>query len=95
MPSFSPHLTLQFVKTLDSWLFHITKICSSKYNIEKSQDKITFQYIKFLIVQKIHTTIWTWKSLHKFILLSYTIKKNSIQITTKFIVLWKRNQTAK
>jgi hypothetical protein len=74
------------MKTPDSWLFHITQICISEYNAEKSRDKIRIQYITFFILQKIHTTIWTWKSLQKFVL-SF-IEKNSIQITAKFHVLW-------
>jgi hypothetical protein len=32
---------LQFIKTPNSRLFHITKIYISKYNVEKSKDKIT------------------------------------------------------
>jgi hypothetical protein len=29
------HLTLQIIKTLNSWLSHIIKICISEYNVEK------------------------------------------------------------
>ncbi len=32
----STHLTLPFIKTHDSWLFHITKIYTSKYIVKNS-----------------------------------------------------------
>jgi hypothetical protein len=68
-------LTLKFIKTPNSWLFHITKICNLEYNVEKSQNKITIQYITFLIFQKIYTTIWTLKSLQKSALLNFIVKQ--------------------
>ena len=87
------HITLPFIKTLDSWLFHITKIYTSEYNAKKSKDKITIHYITFLILQKIHTTIWIWKSLQKFVFLYFI--ENSTKITTTFHVLLKWNQNSK
>jgi hypothetical protein len=43
-------MTVQFIKTLDSWLFRITKIYILEYNVEKSRDKITIHFITFLIL---------------------------------------------
>ncbi len=71
---------MQFIKTPYSWLFHITRIRSSEYNVKKSPEKIKSEYITILILQKIHTTIWTWKSLQKSILLSFTIKKTPFEL---------------
>jgi len=53
-----------------------------KYNVEKSRDKITIHYITFLILQKIHTTMWIWKSLQKSILLYFT-KKTPLKLQQK------------
>jgi hypothetical protein len=41
-------MTLQFIKTPYSWLVHITKICTSKYNAEQSKEKITIISLHFL-----------------------------------------------
>jgi hypothetical protein len=79
------HLPLQFIKTLDSLLFHITIICISRKKVEKSRNKITL-YI-FLILQKIHTTIRIGKLLHKFILLFFTEKKFNKKNIATFHVL--------
>jgi hypothetical protein len=55
-PWFSTYLTLWFIKTPYSWLFHITKICTSQYVVKNSRNRITIHFI-ILILQKIHTTI--------------------------------------
>ncbi len=40
-------LNMSFIKTPNSWLFHITKICTSKYLEKDSKNKITFHFIIF------------------------------------------------
>ncbi len=35
------------MNTQDSWLFHITKICTLEYNVKKSRDKIAIHYITY------------------------------------------------
>ncbi len=41
LPWFLTHLTLPFIKTLDSWIFHMTKI----YTLEYIRNKITIHFI--------------------------------------------------
>jgi hypothetical protein len=45
LPWFSTHLTFPFIKTSNSCLFHITKICTSKYIVRNSRNKITIHFI--------------------------------------------------
>jgi len=81
MPWFSTHLTLPFIKTPYSWLFHITKIYTSEYIIKNSKNNITINFIilwnyrKFTkwYKHKIHC-----KSLCFFVLLKTWINYNRI-----------------
>jgi hypothetical protein len=70
-------MTLQFIKTLDSWLFHRTKFFTLEYNVKKSRDKITIHYITFFytiknlhnnvdmeIVAEVYTSLFYWKKIH-------------------------------
>jgi hypothetical protein len=40
------------IKTLDSWLVHITIICSSEYNVEKLKTRLQFISLHFLYYKK-------------------------------------------
>ncbi len=84
--------TYVVLKIPHSWLFHITIICISEYNVEKIQNKITIHFIIFLILQRIDTTIWIWKSLQS-IFFNFIEKFN--QNITKFHVFLKWNQNKK
>jgi len=49
---FSTHLTLAFIKTPNSWLFHITKIYTSKYLVKNSWNNIIIHFIIFWYYRK-------------------------------------------
>jgi hypothetical protein len=78
LPWFSTHLTLSFIKTSYSWLFHITKIYTLESIVKNSKSMITIHFIIF----------WYYKSLCFFVLL-----KTWIKITTESHVLLKKIKT--
>jgi hypothetical protein len=93
LPWFSTHLTLPFIKTLKSWLFHITKICTLEYIVINSGHKITIHFIIFWYYRKLtqqYEHRICWKSLCFSVLL-----KTWIKIIIECLVLLKWNQNNK
>jgi len=91
LPCFSTHLTLPFIKTPDSWLFHITKICTLEYIIKNSRNNITIHFIIFWYYRKFtqrYKHRFQCKSLRFFVLL-----KTWIKITIESHVLLKTTKT--
>jgi hypothetical protein len=93
MPWFSTHLTLPFIKTPNSWLFYITKICTSKCIVKNSKNKVTIHFI-ILWYYKKFTQRYEHK-IHSKSLCFFVLLKPWIQITTKSHVLLKWNQNNK
>jgi hypothetical protein len=48
---------MQFIKTLDSWLFHIPKICILKYNVENPKTKLHFISFFIYITKNSHNNM--------------------------------------
>jgi hypothetical protein len=84
----SPQFQL-FHNNLQTFLIFLSILHSYQLTLPSWEMIYNQPYITFLILQKIHTTIWIWKSLQKSIFLCFTKKKNSIRIMEKFHVLWK------
>jgi len=93
MPWFSTHLTLTFIKTPNSWLFHITRICTSKCIVKNSRNKVTIHFIILWYNKKF--TQWYEHRIHSKSLCLSVLLKPWIQITTKFHVLLKSKQQGK
>ncbi len=91
LPSFSTPLTLPFIKTLYSRLFHITRICSSKYIIKNSRNKIRIHLRIFRYYKKI--TQWYNHRIHFKILCFSILLKTWIKITIESHVLLKKFKT--
>jgi hypothetical protein len=89
-PWFSTHLTLPFIKTLESWLFHIIRICTSKYIVKNFRNNITIHFIIFWYY-KIFTQWYEHKINCRSLCFSILLKI-WIKIIEKFHVLLKWNQ---
>ncbi len=89
--SFSTHLTLPFIKTPNSWLFHITKIYTSKYIVKNSKKKITIQFIISWYYRKF--TQWYKHKIHYKSLCFFVSLKTWIKITAESHVLLKYFKT--
>jgi len=91
MPWFSTHLTLPFIKTPYSWLFHITKIYTSEYIIKNSKNNIIIHCVILWNYRKF--TKWYKYRIHCKILFFFVLLKTWIKITTKSRVLLKKIKT--
>jgi hypothetical protein len=85
---FSTNLTLPFIKTLDSWLFHIIRISTSEYVIKNSKNKITIHFI-ILWYYKKFTQQYKHKIHYRNMCLSISLK-TWIKITAESHVLLKK-----
>ncbi len=85
---FSTHLTLPFIKTLDSWLFHITKISISGYITKNFRNNITIHFIIFWYYKKF--TQRYKHRIHYKSLCFFVSLKTWIKITTESHVLLKK-----
>jgi hypothetical protein len=82
------HITLPFIKTLDSWLFHITKIYTLVYIVKNSRNKIIIHFIIFWYDTKI-TQRYEHK-IHYKGLCFFVLLKTWIKIITGSHVLLKK-----
>jgi hypothetical protein len=87
MPYFPTHLTLPCIKTLDSWLFLITRICTSEYIKKNSRNKMTIHFIIFWYYKKF--TLWHKHRIQYRSMCFSILSKTWIKITTKSHVLLK------
>jgi hypothetical protein len=84
----STHLTLPFIKTPDSWLFHITIIRTLVYIVKNSRNKITIHFIMFWYYIKI--TQRYEHRIHCKSLCFYVLLKTWTKIIAKSHVLLKK-----
>jgi hypothetical protein len=82
LPWFLTHLTSRFLKTLDSWLFHITRI----YTIKYIRNNIT---IHFIILWYYRKFTQQYEHKHHYRSLFFYFIENSIIIIAKFYILLK------